>query len=72
MVRGAWRATVHGVAKSRTRLKQLSTQAKEKKVCDNVSMDVGWIYYGSTAFPSTCILSNQFEFCTLIESYPKM
>ena len=24
--RGAWQATVHGVAKSRTRLKQLSTQ----------------------------------------------
>ena len=27
MDRGAWRATVHGVAKSRTGLKQLSTQA---------------------------------------------
>ena len=25
MDRGAWRATVHGVAKSQTRLKQLST-----------------------------------------------
>ena len=27
MDRGAWQATVHGVAKSRTRLKQLSTHA---------------------------------------------
>ena len=50
----------------------LAHKQKKKKVCDNVSMDVGWIYYGTTTFPSTCILSNQFEFCTLIESYPKM
>ena len=28
MHRGAWRATVHGVAKSRTRLKQLSSHVK--------------------------------------------
>ena len=28
MDRGAWRAIVHAVAKSRTRLKQLSTQAR--------------------------------------------
>ena len=28
MDRGAWRAIVHGVAKSRIRLKQLSTQAQ--------------------------------------------
>ena len=28
MDRGAWRATVHGVTKSRTQLKQLSTQAQ--------------------------------------------
>ena len=28
MDRGAWRATVHGVAKSRTRLKQVSMQAR--------------------------------------------
>ena len=27
MDRGAWRATVHGIAKSRTQLKQLSTHA---------------------------------------------
>ena len=30
--RGAWRATVHGVAKSQTQLKQLSTQ--DKWSCD--------------------------------------
>ena len=29
MDRGAWQATVHEVAKSRTRLKQLSTHAKD-------------------------------------------
>ena len=29
MDRGAWQTTVHGVAKSWTRLKQLSTQAKK-------------------------------------------
>ena len=28
MDRGAWRATVHGVAKSRTRLKRLSMHAR--------------------------------------------
>ena len=28
MDRGAWRATVHGVAKSQARLKQLSTQPR--------------------------------------------
>ena len=31
MDRGAWRATVHGVAKSWTRLKQLSTHVSIKK-----------------------------------------
>ena len=34
MDRGAWRAMVHGVAKSRTRLKQL-----------NVQVSLGCIYY---------------------------
>ena len=29
MDRGAWQVTVHGVAKSRTRLKQLGTQAHQ-------------------------------------------
>ena len=29
--RGAWRATVHGVAKSWTRLKRLSTQQRRKE-----------------------------------------
>ena len=28
MDRGAWQATVHGVAQSRTRLKRLSTRAR--------------------------------------------
>ena len=37
--RGAWLATVHGVAKSRTQLKRLSTQdAKEK---GTIEQDVG-------------------------------
>ena len=31
MDRGAWRATVHGVAKSQTRLKQLSTAHNVEK-----------------------------------------
>ena len=30
MDRGAWRPTVHGVAESQTRLKQLSTQSGAK------------------------------------------
>ena len=30
MERGAWRAVVHGVAKSQTRLKRLSTHKKQK------------------------------------------
>ena len=29
---GAWRATVHGVAKSRTRLKQLSMYTRDKSI----------------------------------------
>ena len=32
MERGAWWATVHGVAQSRTRLKQLSTAQQGQKV----------------------------------------
>ena len=32
MNRGAWQATVHGVAKSRTQLKRLSTQHDMAKV----------------------------------------
>ena len=31
MDRGAWQATVHGVAKSQTRLKQLSTHTEKAK-----------------------------------------
>ena len=31
MVRGAWQATVHRIAKSGTRLKQLCTQARNPK-----------------------------------------
>ena len=30
MERGAWQATVHGVAKSRTRLKRLNTHTRKK------------------------------------------
>ena len=32
MDRGAWRAAVHGVAKSRTQLKQLSTHAAYEEI----------------------------------------
>ena len=31
MNRGAWQATVHGVAKSQTQLKQLSMQTSQEK-----------------------------------------
>ena len=34
MDRGAWQATVHGVAKSQTQLKQLSTHA-----CSLITLD---------------------------------
>ena len=33
--RGAWRATVHGVAKSQTRLKRLSTHAPDEQVSES-------------------------------------
>ena len=34
MDRGAWRATAHGVAKSRTRLRQFSTHAFNLLLCN--------------------------------------
>ena len=40
MDRGAWRATVHGVAKSRTQLKRLSAHASE--VCRSFLLQVSW------------------------------
>ena len=33
MDRGAWRAAVHGVAESQTRLKRLSTHAQNNYIC---------------------------------------
>ena len=36
MDRGAWRATVHGVAESQTRLKQLSTHPQHTKTLDAI------------------------------------
>ena len=33
--RGAWRATVHGVAKSQTRLKRLSTHAPDEQISES-------------------------------------
>ena len=49
MDRGAWRATVHKVAKSQTRLKQLSTTHDTTSVLGRkwlaaviLSMELGW------------------------------
>ena len=39
MDRGAWRATDHGVAKTQTRLKQLSTHACRQKDCLDLLLD---------------------------------
>ena len=36
MDRGAWRATVHGVAKSQTRLKQLRMHSEKHKTEDEL------------------------------------
>jgi len=41
MGRGAWRATVHRVSKSRTRLKQLSTHAQALEL--RLSSCVKWV-----------------------------
>ena len=38
MDRGAWRATVHGVAKSRTRLKRLSMCARRRYLSKGLKM----------------------------------
>ena len=38
MARGAWWATVHGVAKSRSQLKRLSTHACTFNICEVISM----------------------------------
>ena len=40
MDRGAWRATVHGVAKGWTQLKQLSTYAHKSSFCRLHTLDV--------------------------------
>ena len=42
MDRGAWWAAVHGVAQSRTRLKQLSMHALEKEMTTHFSV-LAWI-----------------------------
>ena len=39
MVREAWRAAVHGVAKSRTRLKRLSS-----RIADECQFDLGFLH----------------------------
>ena len=45
MDRGGWPATVHGVAKSSTRLKQLSTAHKQEQEIDHLIWEIS-----STAF----------------------
>ena len=48
MDRGAWRATVHGVSKSWTRLKRLSTHAhtQAKAMCATVFLWLCWCAAG--------------------------
>ena len=48
MNRGAWQATVHGVAKSRTQLKRLSTHAVRLKTV--LLNPKSWIFHYTT-FP---------------------
>ena len=40
MNRGAWWATVHGIAKSQTQLKQLSRHTRSKKCMNMIRLDV--------------------------------
>ena len=51
IARGTWRGTVHGVAKSQTRLKQLSTPAHEDISSDSTAFLLiieDWCVYMST------------------------
>ena len=41
--RGAWWATVHGVAKSQTRLKQLSTHTRTPEAEGGPAVPCGWL-----------------------------
>ena len=47
MDRGAWRATVHGVTKSRTQLKQLSTHGHLKSTLPYMSLPLCVCVHGS-------------------------
>ena len=54
MDRGAWQATVHGVAKSWTRLKQLNTHNTHESYSSSASLltfDVVYLYFGG--FPGS-------------------
>ena len=46
MERGAWQATVHGVAKSRTRLKRLNTHKKKVDACNNMDITGKFTLWG--------------------------
>ena len=55
MDRGAWRATVHGVAQSRTRLKGLSTHTIPNKVAASPAQRLQlshWLILNAPAFGS--------------------
>ena len=57
MDRGAWRATVHGVAKSQTRLKQFSTRA---------SKDLLQVPF----LPTVLIPVNIYQMCSAVKAQP--
>ena len=55
MDRGVWRATVHGVAKSRTRLKRLSTHARISLIYITVQV------FSTVIQPYICIFIRSFS-----------
>ena len=57
MDRGAWRATVHGVSKSQTGLKQLSTHASKDSVEREWDSLVAWTVKNLPAMQETQVRS---------------
>ena len=48
MDRGAWQATVHGVAKSQTHLNQLSTHTRKTYLVMDMLRESDKLYFGET------------------------
>ena len=68
MDRGAWRATVHGVAKSRTQLTQLST-AQNSTTTTTILRFTLWLWMEFLNYNSDLVITNFFNATDLFQCY---